>query len=291
MSKIAIATDTCCGMHPDEAAKYGVEMLPMPFDIDGKIYHEYVDLTQAQFYDFQEKGADITTSQPAPGEVMDFWDRILKDYDQIVYIPMSSGLSSSCSTAKMLASDEKYDGKVFVVNNQRISVTQRSSVLDAKTMADKDWTAQQICDELERTKLESSIYITVDTLKYLKKGGRITPAAAAVGTLLRVKPVLQIQGEKLDAYKLARTYKLAKQEMLDGIRKDIANRFGGDASPDNVVIAMSYTYDTAAADQWKQEVQAAFPDHEIVMEPLCLVIATHIGKGALAVTVSKKLHI
>ncbi|MGI6108213.1 MAG: DegV family protein [Lachnospiraceae bacterium] len=291
MSNIAIATDTCCGMLPDEAEKYGVYMLPMPFDINGKTYHESVTLSQEKFYEFQENGADITTSQPAPAEVMDFWDGLLKDHDQIVYIPMSSGLSSSCSTAAMLAGEEKYDGKVFVVNNQRISVTQRSSVLDAKRMADKGWTAQQIKDELERTKLESSIYITVDTLKYLKKGGRITPAAAAVGTLLRVKPVLTIQGEKLDAYKLARTYKIAKQEMLAGIKKDIETRFDGDASPDHVEIAMSYTYDKAAADQWKQEVQAVYPDHEIVMEPLCLVIATHIGKGALAVTVSRKLHI
>ena len=196
--RTAIATDSNSGITQEQAAKLGIYVLPMPFMINGEMFYEGVNLTHEEFFKRMEEGADITTSQPSPGEVTDFWDKLLKEYDEILYIPMSSGLSGSCQTAIMLADD--YDGKVQVVNNQRISVTQEQSALDARDLAAKGYEAAQIKEILERTKYESSIYITLTTLKYLKKGGRITPAAAALGTLLRIKPVLTIQGEKLDAF-------------------------------------------------------------------------------------------
>ena len=206
--RTAIATDSNSGITQEQAAKLGIYVLPMPFMINGEMFYEGVNLTHEEFFKRMEEGADITTSQPSPGEVTDFWDKLLKEYDEILYIPMSSGLSGSCQTAIMLADD--YDGKVQVVNNQRISVTQEQSALDARDLAAKGYEAAQIKEILERTKYESSIYITLTTLKYLKKGGRITPAAAALGTLLRIKPVLTIQGEKLDAFSKARTAKQAK---------------------------------------------------------------------------------
>ena len=216
--RTAIATDSNSGITQEQAAKLGIYVLPMPFMINGEMFYEGVNLTHEEFFKRMEEGADITTSQPSPGEVTDFWDKLLKEYDEILYIPMSSGLSGSCQTAIMLADD--YDGKVQVVNNQRISVTQEQSALDARDLAAKGYEAAQIKEILERTKYESSIYITLTTLKYLKKGGRITPAAAALGTLLRIKPVLTIQGEKLDAFSKARTAKQAKTIMLTALAKD-----------------------------------------------------------------------
>ena len=289
MARIAIVTDSNSGITQKQAAELGIYVIPMPFYIDGDLYYEDINLTQEEFYQKLEHDAVITTSMPAPGDVTDLWDRLLKEYDEVVYIPMSSGLSSSCQNALMLAEDD-YRGKVYVVNNQRISVTQRQSVLDAKKMADEGWGGSAIRDILEKTKFDSSIYITLDTLKYLKKGGRITPAAAALGTLLRLKPVLQIQGEKLDAFARCRTIKAAKQTMLDAIDKDLRERFGLGDHPENAVIAAAYTCSREDAEAWKEEIQAVYPDHEIVMNPLSLSVSCHIGPGSIAVTVSRKLE-
>ena len=241
MAKIAIVTDSNSGITQAEGKQLGVYVLPMPFDIDGQQYFEDINLTQEQFYEKLTGDADVSTSQPSPDAVMSLWDDLLKNkgYDEIVHIPMSSGLSSSCATAMMLAQD--YDGKVQVVDNQRISVTMKLSVLDAMKMTEDGFSAAEIKRILEEQKFNSSIYIMVDTLKYLKKGGRITPAAAALGTLLRLKPVLQIQGEKLDAFAKARTVKQAKRIMLDAIHKDIETRMGGEANMDNLHIASAYT--------------------------------------------------
>ena len=288
MAKIAIVTDSNSGITQEQAKQLGVHVIPMPFFIDGDLYYEDINLTQEEFYHKLQHDAVITTSMPAPGDVTDLWDRLLEDNDEIVYIPMSSGLSSSCQSALMLAEDD-YRDRVYVVNNQRISVTQRQSVLDAKEMAQAGYSGAQIRNILEQTKFDSSIYITLDTLKYLKKGGRITPAAAALGTLLRLKPVLQIQGEKLDAYAKCRTLKAAKQTMLEAIDKDLRERFGLGDHPEQAVIAGAYTCGPEEAAAWKQEVQAAYPDHEIVMQPLSLSVSCHIGPGAVAVTVSRKL--
>ena len=289
MSKIAIATDSNSGITQAQGKELGIFVLPMPFYINDELFLEDITLSQEQFYQRLEEGADVKTTQPSPGDVTDLWDKILQDYDQIVYIPMSSGLSSSCETAMMLAQD--YEGKVFVVNNQRISVTQRQSVLDAKAMAQAGKSAQEIHDYLERTKFDSDIYITVDTLKYLKKGGRCTPAAAALGAVLGIKPVLRIKGEKLDSFAKVRGWKAAKKSMIDAIRHTMDTDFAGLSGPEQLHIAAAHTGDRAAAEEWLKELEATFPGYPIHMDPLSLSVACHIGPGAQAVTVSKALDL
>lgn len=285
MAKIAIVTDSNSGITQSQGTELGIHVLPMPFMINEEEYFEDINLTQEEFYQKLEEGADICTSQPSPESVMNLWDGLLKEYDEIVHIPMSSGLSGSCQSAMMLAED--YDGKVQVVNNQRISITQRQSALDAKMLADSGHSAKEIKDILEGDKFNSSIYIMLDTLYYLKKGGRITPAAAAIGTMLRLKPVLTIQGEKLDAFAKARTTSQGKNMMINAIRNDIDTRFGGDYR--NCWIQMAYTFDKEAAEAFKAQVAEAFPDAEIHMDPLSLSVACHIGPGALAVACTQKL--
>ena len=286
MSNVAIVTDSNSGITQAKAKEYGVYVLPMPFMINDETYFEDIDLTQEQFYEKLIDGAQIGTSQPSPESVMELWDSLLKEYDEIVHIPMSSGLSGSCQSAIMLAQD--YDGKVQVVNNQRISVTQRQSCLDARLLAAKGMNAREIRDFLEEDKFNSSIYIMLDTLYYLKKGGRITPAAAALGTILRLKPVLQIQGEKLDAFAKARTVSQGKTMMMNAIRADMEKRFGG-AEADNIRLQIAYTYDREAAEQFKEQVLEAFPGFDVHMDPLSLSIACHIGPGSLALACSKRL--
>ncbi|MBR0085566.1 MAG: DegV family protein [Lachnospiraceae bacterium] len=285
MGSIAIMTDSNSGITQDQGKAMGVPVVPMPFDINGKTYFEDIDLTQDQFYEMLGDGADISTSQPSPEMLMNMWREQLEKNDEVVYIPMSSGLSGSCATAIMLSDEDEFKGKVHVVDNQRISVTMRRSVLDAIEMRERGMTGTQIKDVLLRTKFDSSIYIMVDTLKYLKKGGRITKAAAAIGTILRIKPVLQIQGEKLDAFAKARTIKQAKSIMLEQVIKDSHERFG-----DDVHIAMAHTHNDAEIAIFKEEVQKAFPDHDIHVDPLSLSIACHIGPGSLAVTSTKVLR-
>ena len=287
MSKVVIVTDSNSGITQAEAKELGVVVLPMPFYINEEMFYEDIDLTQEQFYERLAEGGDIKTSMPLVGDVTDKWDELLKEYDEIVHIPMSSGLSSSCETAYMLSQD--YDGKVQVVNNQRISVTMRQSVMDAKAMADAGKSAEEIKEILEEEKFNSSIYIMVDTLEYLKKGGRITPAAAALGTLLKLKPVLQIQGEKLDAFAKARTVKQAKSIMIEAMNADFEKRFD---SPDGAKmnLEMAYTFDKEAAEAFRAEVQEAFPNNEIIMNPLSLSVSCHIGPGALAIACSKKIN-
>ncbi|MEI3340663.1 MAG: DegV family protein [Eubacterium sp.] len=278
MSKVAIITDSNSGITQDQAKELGVYVLPMPFYINEEMLLEEIDLSQEQFYERLSEGADIHTSTPVMTAFTDLWDELLREYDEIIHIPMSSGLSSTCSTATMLAQD--YDGKVLVVDNQRISVTQRQSVLDAKMLADAGKSAQEIYDKLMENKMESSIYIMLDTLYYLKKGGRITPAAAALGTLLKLKPVLQIQGEKLDAFAKARTVKQAKAIMIKQIKDDCEKRFGS-ADGTGVHISMAYTHNREAAEEFKKEVQAAFPNHDIVLNPLSLSISCHMRRALL----------
>ena len=286
MSKIAIVSDSNSGITQAQAKELGITILPMPFFVKEKTLYEDIDLTQDEFYQMLSEDADISTSMPLVGNVTDTWDELLKTYDEIVHIPMSSGLSGSCETAMMLAQD--YEDKVQVVNNQRISVTQRQSVLDAMALAEQGKSAAEIKEILERDKFESSIYIMVDTLYYLKKGGRITPAAATLGTLLKLKPVLQIQGEKLDAFAKARTVKQAKNLMIDAMKNDFANRFH-DPNGEHMYLEMAYTHNREQAEAFKKEVQEAFPGMEIQMDPLSLSISCHIGPGALAVACSRKL--
>lgn len=289
MSKVAIVTDSNSGITQADGKEMGVFVLPMPFYIDDELFFEEITLTQEEFYQKMESDADIKTSQPAPGDVMKLWDDILKEYDEIVHIPMSSGLSGSCETAMMLA--EEYDGKVKVVNNQRISVTQRRSVMEAKALADAGKNAEEIKALLEEIKLESDIYITLDTLKYLKKGGRLTPAAAAIGTVLNLKPVLRIKGEKLDAFSKARGWKSAKKTMIQTIQKVIDTEFSDCKGPENLYIDAAYTGNQEDANEWKRELEETFPEYDIYMAPLALSVACHIGPGARAVTVTKRLKV
>lgn len=285
MSKVAIVTDSNSGITQKRGEELGIYVLPMPFFIDGELYLEDITLSQEQFYEKLGADSEISTSQPSPGDVMDLWDKLLEDYDEIVCIPMSSGLSSTCETALSLAQD--YDEKVQVVNNQRISVTQEQSVYDAIKLRDEGKSAAEIRQVLEKEKMQASIYITVDTLKYLKKGGRITPAAAAIGTVLNLKPVLQIQGEKLDAFAKVRGWKAAKKTMLNAIEKDLTDRFAD--VKDQMVLGMAYTCSKEEADEWKNEIQTQFPDYELVEGSLSLSIACHIGPGAMAITCMKRV--
>lgn len=287
--KVGIVTDSNSGITQAEGKTLGIHILPMPFMINEETFFEDISLTQEQFYERLTSGAGIRTSQPSPESVMDFWNELLKDYDELVHIPMSSGLSGSCQSAIMLS--EEYDGKVQVVNNQRISVTQRQSCLDAKLLADKGLNAKAIREALEEDKFNSSIYIMLDTLYYLKKGGRITPAAAAIGTMLRLKPVLQIQGEKLDAFSKARTTGQGKNIMINAIKNDMIHRFGGEPDPHKQWLEIAYTQDKEAANQFLAEVQEAFPGFEIVVNPLSLSIACHIGPGSLALACCQKLKV
>ena len=286
MSKIAVITDSNAHFTNEEAESLGISIVPMPFMIGEETYFEGITLSREEFYKKMEAGANIVTSQPSPSDVLNIWDKALETHDEVVYIPMSSGLSGSCQSARMLADD--YDGKVQVVNNQRISVTQKRSVLDALEMAEKGMSAAQIREELEYVKYESSIYIMLDTLQYLKKGGRITPAAAAVGTLLRIKPVLQIKGERLDAFSKARTLGQGKNIMINAMKHDIDTLYGG-SDRENVWLYAVHGNVPEQFAEFAGEVRAAFPGIRVQEDVLSLSIACHIGPEALAIACSKKI--
>ena len=288
MKKIGIMTDSHSGILSEEAQRLGIKVLPMPFYIGEKVYREGVDLSRDEFYDMLRKGVDVSTSQPSPTEVMDMWKEMLKEYEEIVYIPLSSALSGSCMTAEAMANEDEFAGKVFVVDNGRVATPMHRSVLDAVEMAEEGYSVVEIKKILEETREKMTIYIGLSTLKYLKKGGRITPAAAALGTLLKLKPVLQIQGEKLDSFAKARTVKQAKKMMIDAMRNDFDHRFN-DPEGKNIYLEMAYTHNLEDAETFKKEVEAEFPGMEIVLNPLSLSVSCHIGPGALAVACSKKI--
>ena len=283
---ICIMTDSNSGITQDEGKKLGIPVVPMPFTINGKDYLEDINLTQEEFYKLVDLKAVVLTSQPSAGALMDLWKETLKKYDEIVYIPMSSGLSKSCETATFLSNEKEFKDKVYVVNNQRISVTQKQSVLDAMYLVNKGMSAKEIKDLLEKTKLESSIYITVDSIDYLRRGGRITAAAATFAKLLKIKPVLQIQGEKLDAFDKVRGMKGAKRSMLDQMKKDVTERFGG---IDNVHLFVAYTACKDVAEEFISMIKEEIGEVE-VCDPLSLSVSCHIGPGALAIACTKKIE-
>ena len=287
LSRIAIVTDSNSGITQEQGRELGISIVPMPFDINGETYFEDITLTQKEFYEKLKEGADIGTSQPSIENIMNLWEELLREYEEVVHIPMSSGLSGACETA--LAFSREFDGKVHVVNNQRVSVTQRQSVLDAIYLASQGKTGSEIKEVLETERFESSIYIMVDTLKYLKKGGRVTPAAAALGTLLRLKPVLQIQGEKLDAFAKARTVKQAKTMMINAVKKDLEERFSNYCEEGTMMLAIAHTDNEEAAQEFKKEVEEAIPGYEIYVDKLSLSISCHIGPGSLALAATKKV--
>lgn len=286
MSRVRIITDSNSGITQRQGEEMGIEVVPMPFFINETQYLEDITMTQEDFYRaLADDTAEVSTSQPSPETIMEMWAQGLEEYDEIVHIPMSSGISSSCATAMMLAQEEEFEGRVYVVDNQRISVTQRRSVLQAKELADRGFSGKEIFDILTRDKFESSIYIMVDTLKYLKKGGRLTPAVAAIGTVLRIKPVLQIQGDKLDSYAKVKTLKQAKQTMIKAITSDLEHRF---ADSGNMYIDVAHTQNQEEAEKFREELNLLFPEHDIHIDPLSLSVSCHIGPGALAVTLSNE---
>ena len=287
MSKVAIVTDSNSGIRQEEGKKLGIYVLPMPFTIDGETFYEDINLTHSEFFDKLMSGAEVFTSQPLVGDVSKLWDDVLKEYDEIVYIPMSSGLSGSCQTAIMLANE--YDGRVQVVDSQRISVTQKWDVLDAIELSKQGKSAKEIKEILEANKLNASIYITVNTLEYLRKGGRITPAVAILGGMMKIKPILQIQGEKLDTFSKSRTLSKATKIMIEAIQKDIEERLDPIEKGKNVHICIAYTYDPQPALELKEELQQLYPNSNIICDPLSLSVSCHIGPHALAIAACKKI--
>ena len=283
MSKIGIITDTNSGMTAREAADCGVALMPMPFTVNGRNYVENVNMSYDEFFERLAGGAAVATSQPSPEDVTRCWDEALQTYDQLIYIPMSSALSSSCQSARLFAED--YPDKVFVVDNHRISISQKQSVYDALKWRDAGMNAQEIIKNLMDTSMEASIYLTVDDLKYLKKGGRITPSVAAIATVLNIKPVLQIQGGKLDTYKKVRGLHAAQKTMVDAIQKDLEERFAGQ----EMILRTAYTGDADVGRVWNTQVQARFPQFDVTSDPLPISIACHVGPGVLALGLIKKI--
>lgn len=284
MPGIGIMTDSNCGIMPSDQTAYGIHVLPMPIIIDDETFYEGINITPEDFYKKQADGSTLTTSQPSPGDVTAMWNELLKSYDEVVFIPMSSGLSNTCQTALILADDEPYRGKVFVVDNHRISVTQALSVLDAKVLADEGKTGAEIKSILESEALDATIYIAVDTLEYLKKGGRITPAAAAVGSMLRLKPVLTIQGDKLDSFAKARGMKSAFHTMLNAVKNDVSTRLASLRAQGCLKIGVANTLmEPEKLKAFKAEMQENFPDMELVYFPLTMSIGTHVGPGGLGI--------
>lgn len=283
MSKTAIMTDTNSGITPETAKENGIYILKMPFIANGREYTEYGEMSYGDFFEALSSGAEVSTSQPSPASLTEMWDRILENYESVVYFPMSSGLSGTCETAKAFASD--YDGRVFVVDNKRISVTLYSSVFNAAKLADKGLSAKEIAEITEEEASEQSVYVSVNTLEHLKKSGRVTAAGAAIGTLLGIKPVLQIQGGKLDAYKKVRGMNAAMNAMLDGIEKDRNTRFAGK----NIEIRAAYSGNLETGKEWQEQVAKRFPDLEIGLDALPISISCHVGEGALGIGISAVL--
>ena len=282
---VAVMTDTNSGMTVETGKKVGAAVIPMPVILDGTIYYEGINLTREDFFRSLEQGKQISTSQPAPGDVLEMWNRLLEEYDEVVYIPMSSGLSGSCQTARMLAED--YQGRVQVVDNHRISIPQKNSVMDALYLAEKGCSAREIKRELERTAFDCMIYIGVDTLKYLKRGGRITAAAAAMGSVLNIKLLLKIEGEKLDAHAKIRGTNACKRRLMESMRQSV-EQFHSNYAKISVDAASTYLSD---ADQqgWYALAKENFPDEAVSYDSLALSIACHVGPGAFGMAVTRRI--
>ena len=283
MQKTGIITDTNSGMTQAEARECGVTLMPMPFTVNGKNYVENVNMSYMEFFEHLAGGAQVATSQPSPEDVMACWKKALEDCDKLIYIPMSSALSSSCQSAKLFAED--FDGRVLVADNRRISISQKQSVYDALHWRDMGLSAEEILQKLMDTALDASIYLTVDDLSYLKRGGRITPSVATIGTVLNIKPVLQIQGGKLDTYKKVRGLHAAQHTMLEAIRKDLDTRFAGVP----MILRTAYTGDAAIGKAWNAQVQEQFPEYQVTGDPLPISIACHVGPGVVALGLMKKI--
>ena len=283
MANIGIITDTNSGMSLAEAQASGIVLMPMPFTVNGKEYIENVNMSYGEFFEHLSAGAAVATSQPSPDNVMKCWRQALETYDQVIYIPMSSALSSSCQSARLFAED--FEGRVFVVDNRRISISQKQSAYDALTWRNQGLSAEAIVQKLMDTALDASIYLTVDDLQYLKHGGRITPSVAAIGTVLNIKPVLQIQGGKLDTYKKVRGLKAAQHAMIEAIRSDLATRFAD--MP--VHLRTAYAGDPEMGRLWNEHIRELFPEYDVTGDALPISISCHVGPGTIAMGVYRKI--
>ena len=283
MGRVVILTDSSSGIRQAEAQQLGISVLPMPFFINGETLFEDINLTQDTFYEHLTDGAEISTSMPAVGDLTDRWDELLKEYDEIVYIPLSSGLSSSCETATALSSDEEYEGKVFVVNNQRISVTQKQSVFDAIRLAESGKSGKEIKDILEDAKFQSSIYIMVDTLYYLKKGGRVSSVTALAADVLNIKPVMHFSTGTLDTYQKCRGMKKARKVMIDAMKHELETNFREEYEAGNVyLMAASSSTDEVTA-EWMAQIKESFPGMDVMCDDLSLGLSCHIGPDGLGI--------
>ncbi|MBR5128390.1 MAG: DegV family protein [Roseburia sp.] len=283
MKKVGVATDSHSGLLPEVATELGIGVLPMPFYVEGECYYEGVSITREQFFAHLEADKKVSTSQPSPESVMDFWRESLKEYEQILYIPMSSGLSGSCYTAMALAQEDEFEGRVFVANNGRVSTPLHRSLLDAREMVEEALDAQQIKEILEVNRENMSIYIAVETLDNLKKGGRISPATAALGTLLNIKPILKLGTEVLDTYKKSRGMKKARKEMIEAMKEDFQTVFREYYEKGEIYLLAASSADEETTQGWLAEIQEAFPDMEILCDNLTMGISCHTGKGALGI--------
>ena len=283
MKKVGVATDSHSGILPVRAEQLGVKVLPMPFYVDEECYYEGVSITREQFFEYLKEDKKVSTSQPSPESVMEFWREGLKEYEQILYIPMSSGLSGSCYTAMALAQDEEFEDKVFVVDNGRIATPLHRSILDALEMAEEGLDAAQIKAILEADKSNMSIYIAVETLDNLKKGGRISPATATLGTLLNIKPILKLGTEVLDTYKKSRGMKKAKKEMIEAMQNDFETTFREYYEKGEVYLMAASSADEQTTQEWVEEIKEAFPGMEVMCDYLTLGISCHTGEGALGI--------
>ena len=287
--KVAVVTDTHSGINNEEAKELGIYLINAPFMVNGKQHYEGIDLDHDSFYRMLDEGADVSTSQSSPADILKLWDELLEKYDEIVIIPLSSGLSGGYQTMVALSMDDKYEGRVFPVDKLGVSITEKSAALEAKKLADKGYSGADIKRIIEEHRRENLIYITVPTLKYLKKGGRITPAAAALGTLLKIKPVLSIDGDKLDAYAKARTVTKACEIMLEAAQTALTERLN-DPEAESSVIYSVHSENREQAELFAEEIRKRWPKAEVVTEELALAIACHTGPGALAIDVEKKLQ-
>ncbi len=287
MKKIGIITDSHCGVSQSEADKLGIKVLPMPLYIDDICYYEDISITQKEFFDKLKVCDKVSTSQASPGEVMDLWNTCLEEYDTILCMPMSSGLSGACNTAKMFAESTEYAGRVFVVDNGRISTPMHRSILDALELIEEGYSAEQIKEILEREKDKMSIYIAVETLEYLKKGGRISSATAAIGTILDIKPILKLSTGLLEAHDKCRGSKKARRMMIEQIKADIETKFADYANEDIRILAATSADEETTA-KWIEQIKEAFPDKDVLCDRLSLGISCHTGEGALGIGVSCK---
>lgn len=283
MRTIGIATDSHSGISQEKAKELGIKVLPMPFYIGEECYFEDISITREEFFEHLNNGQKVSTSQPSPESVMELWREALREYEKLLYIPMSSGLSGSCNTAKMLAEEDEFAGRVFVIDNGRVSTPLYRSILDAMELVEEGYSAEEVKELLEEAKAEMVIYLGVETLEYLKKGGRITPATAALGTLLNIKPVLKFDVGVLETYRKCRGMKKARREMLEAVKNDFETTFNKQYENGEVYLLAASSADEETTKEWIEEIQEFFPGMEILSDKLSLGLSCHTGEGALGI--------